>query len=242
MNDKLGENISLIFQELGLEVNISERVFIRDDLAVDLYISVHNAKNFYLYIDLDFNQLKHVCRDLQISLSSKLVNLIKQSGIDCATIDLSSIEKNSTLIIGGILPHDFSDNGVQSIIDVEEDPYFFKKQLLYVTENQLELMNSKFNENKNKILGYLNKIISNVDLFVSYIGDTNVEYGYVSKLYEKIPLLRLVSDKKQKENLSENIRSSLLDGDISKLDGFLALDADDINDWIESVCKVEEHD
>lgn len=242
MNSKLGPNVSLIFQRLGLDIQVSESVSLKSDVTIDLYIAVHNARDFYLYMDLDFDQLVNVCRDLQISLSSKLVNLIKQSGIDCTTTEMSSIEKNSTLIIGGILPQNFSDRDIQKIIDVEEDPYFFKKQLLYMTEEQFDSMCLKFDEHHNDILDYLNLVISNTDLFVSHVNDINVQYAFVSKLYEKIPLLRLVSETKQKENLSEKIRSSLIEGDADKLDTFLALDSDDINGWIESICEVKEND
>ncbi len=130
-----------------------------------------------------------------------------------------SFRKNCTLILccesGRI-----SD---KSLLNFEENPYFFKKNVITYSQNELsslrnEINNSFDNEKLNQLL------MKNNGNFFEYYKTLSLEdgnfYSLLIKIFTKLPFVHYLPQPNQLENLETFVRSELDQSDLKLIDYF----------------------
>ena len=161
-----------------------------------------NEKYFYIFIILENKKMSKFIIDFQAEVYSFFNEDYMK--IESKNIKLKKgFEKNTTIILCGI-----SDEYNKEVENIEEDLYFFKKQVLNLNKNEYTYIKDEIEENN-----YLNTIEQNIfdkDLFSDFLSEGNYKYSLAAKLYEKIPFLELNTKVVQRENLDDIIDNSIL--------------------------------
>lgn len=217
-----------------------------DNLTTSIYIAHKPQGDYFIYLNVPENLLSYVNNDIQI----KLALLIKNSSERFEQINgdevkiSSSFDKNATLII--LTTHDVSinSNAMKQAISIEEDAYFFKKQVLSIQLIELPIISSCFEEHKDNYIHYIQNLISDTGIFNEFTGskllgmsDKGLEYSFVAKLYEKLPFLTLLVKKSNQDDLQQKIDDELSEVQRVSCDELLALDTDNLNNWFEELVK-----
>lgn len=201
------ELINSIFEEKGFEQK-------EDSLeGKKYYFSTRKSESnfdFFVIIDQDIKKLNiETFNEWSSLLIDKLVSENPIPGID----------KNLSMIILLKSDGESDDKGIQKIIsEIEEDPYYFKKNVLTYTEEQekkltfLDLNKSIVNEienyvgNKQKFYEFKNNSANTLEL------NSNL-YSLISKIFIKLPFLSVPIKKERLSNLSDKIREQINDKD-----------------------------
>lgn len=243
--DKLMESI---FIESGL--SLAKTVYTDEyyGISTSLYIAHKPNSDYFIYLDLPEKALPFVSNNIQIKLSSLLKSDIGSMDVlngDPVTIS-SSFEKNATLIIFTSQETTLRNNVEKQAIVIEEDPYFFKKQVLVVSPQDINIISSSFNEHRENYTPYLQNLISDPKAFNEFmnsrsLGPSNkaTEYSFVAKLYEKLPFLTLAVQKSTPDDLQKSI-----DGDLTKVqreqcETLLNLDENNLKLWFTEILEEE---
>lgn len=203
---------------------------------LSLYVTTKDFFDYFIFIDVPYDKLNEVNGTIQIKLHGDLVNKIKKkSESDSQKIDLH-FDKNTTLIITSLIPSDVSTEDLyREVSSLEEDVYFFKKQVLYYYESEVNIIDSIL-ANGEKCGVYCNKKISDIKKYELFIKGKDDEYNFIARLFEKIPFLSLSVKKSNLLDLQEMITSKLSMDESEMLPGLLALDSDEaIDSWILSL-------
>lgn len=243
--DKIMENI---FIESNL--SLGKIRYIEESYEIDTYIYIAHKPNsdYFIYVNLPARVLSYVTNDIQITISSLIKNdldsLFLINGDELYVS--SSFDKNSTLIIFSTQESGVDDPIGRQVISIEEDPYFFKKQVLVVDNMDVRIIYDNFNKNINKYTLYLQKIISNPSLFNEFMNSNPLktsnkvkEYSFVAKLYEKLPFLSLSVIKSTPEDLQNNIDKELSIYENKLCKTILELDPNNLEDWFNEITEEE---
>jgi hypothetical protein len=245
--------------------SMMERIFIESRLSLvkvkyieedygysaSVYVGQNPQGDYFIYLYLPERLLPYVTNEIQI----KLASLIKNNSESFEKIYgnevkiSSSFDKNATLII--FTAHEVSEknNVMKQAISIEEDPYFFKKQVLLMLKNELPIVLGSFDEHKNGYITYIQSLISNTERFNEFtslnmfgLSDKGAEYSFVSKLYEKLPFLTLLVSPSNQEVLQQKIDVILTEDQIVECDELLKLDVNSLDTWFSEVVKEEVDD
>ena len=216
------------------------------DVSTDLYISHKPNSDYFIYLNLPEKALSAVSNDIQIKLLSILKN-------DKSSMELlngepvaisSSFEKNATLIIFTSQEETLSINVEKQAIAIEEDPYFFKKQVLVVPTQDIDIISIRYGEHRQNYISYLKNLISDPQAFGEFMNSrihspTSMarEYSFSAKLYEKLPFLSLSVEKSSPEDLQENIDNALSESQREECEALLKLDENNLSDWVAEIVK-----
>jgi hypothetical protein len=69
------------------------------------------------------------------------------------------------------------------------------------------------------------------------LSDKGAEYSFVAKLYEKLPFLTLLVKESNQDDLQQKIDDELSEVQRESCDELLALDTDNLNNWLEELVK-----
>jgi hypothetical protein len=131
----------------------------------------------------------------------------------------SSFEHNSDLIILLKIKNlsDFN-NYEQQILSIEEDPYSFKKYVLYYSEEEEKLV-------ANKHLKDLEKTILDRNLFKAYKENPIYPsiYSFSARFFIKIPFLRVPVNEEAMSSVEVMLTESLIDNNLEEFDKKLTL-------------------
>ena len=214
--------------------------------STSVYIGHKPKGDYFIYLNVPENLLSYVTNDIQI----KLASLIKNSSERFEKINgdevkiSSSFDKNTTLII--LSTHEVStkNNATKQAISIEEDPYFFKKQVLSIQLRELPIISSCLEKHKDNYISYAQNLISDTGRFNEFtdselleMSDKALEYSFVAKLYEKLPFLTLLVKKSNQEDLQQQIDDELSEEQLESCDELLVLDTDNLNNWFEELVK-----
>jgi hypothetical protein len=128
-----------------------------------------------------------------------------------------AFERNSDLIIlfkvnnlGDFNAHE------QKIFSIEEDPYYFKKYVLYYSEEELNLV-------ENKTLNDLQNIVLDRSLFKSYKNNPNYPsiYSFSARFFIKIPFLQVPVNEEEMPSIEVMLREKLLASSLVEIDSHL---------------------
>lgn len=128
----------------------------------------------------------------------------------------SDWEKNTTMLIfykTNAIPMETAS--YRNILEIEENPYFFKKQILSYTDNQVELYRSEQGAVKHK--EFLEEYVNNIEKYEKFKKSNkdlseNV-YALVANLHIKLPFVSLKIIKKQKQNLINDFENHLTENE-----------------------------
>ena len=219
--------------------------------STSVYIAQNLQSDYFIYLHIPENLLRFVSNDIQIKLSS----LIKGNDNDFEKVSAkgvkisSSFDKNATLII--FTTHDVSvkNNVMKKAISIEEDPYFFKKQVLLISEKDIPIIASNFDEHKNSYIAYIQNLISDTERFNEFtslnmfgLTDKGTEYSFVAKLYEKLPFLALLVAPSNQEVLQHEIDRKLTEEQFVECEKLLELDVNNLEGWFSELVKEEVND
>lgn len=223
-------------------IQIIRKIFIETGFQIDNQIADSNehyqfffAKrigndkfDFYLTLAieekrLDLEQLEHIINEIleQILLTQKF----------------PGVDKNlSLLLIVERKVIQYTDEFNRKVYDFEEDPFHFKKYILPFSVEQSSLLNEKLNSDKN-IVEQLDEIITNKQSFSSFKEDVKIIesdnaklYDLTSKIYIKLPFLKLKVKKEELRNLSKEIESEISTDDKAVVEKILSIENDEL-DW-----------
>lgn len=243
--DKLMESI---FIESKFSLVRSEYLDGPYDLSTNVYIAHKPQSDYFIYLNLPERLLPYVTNDIQI----KLFSIIKSGSKKFDTINgkevniSSSFEKNATLIIivnqeGGV-----SNDITKQAISIEEDAYFFKKQVLVISSKDLAIISDSFYGSNGSYISSLQTLISDTAAFNEFmnskplaLSNKATEYSFVAKLYEKIPFLALSVEKSNPGDLQEKIDNKLSIEQQEQCNALLKLNVDDLNHWFAEILKEE---
>ncbi|MCF2948486.1 hypothetical protein L0668_10245 [Paraglaciecola aquimarina] len=250
--DKLFDNLmERIFLESNFSLIKSEYNVEDHDCSTFLYIGQKLQGDYFVYIHLPERLLPYVNSDIQI----KITSLIKSNAENFKPISSqdvkisSSFDKNATLII--FTSHDdrVKNNVINQAISIEEDPYFFKKQVLILPEKELQIVSSCFAEHKNSYITYIQNLISDIERFNEFTGpnlfgltDKGIEYSFIAKLYEKLPFLALLVSGSNQDVLQQKIDKKLTEEQLLECEKLLGLDVNNLDGWLSAVIGEETGD
>ncbi|HHQ6560984.1 TPA: ABC-three component system middle component 1 [Citrobacter freundii] len=157
--------------------------------------------DYFLLAEIQASELHLVNRDLQTSLMSQLNSLLSDTGV----VDLQFLngvsklkidnhfEKNTTLLLF-MKKTDDINKLLTKITEIEEDEYFFKKQVVLFSDDFLSNLVSQVTKSTScKITTYLQNSMNNTDKFKEFITNpnNNTDYAGCAQLFEKLPFLHL---------------------------------------------------
>jgi hypothetical protein len=128
-----------------------------------------------------------------------------------------AFERNSDLIIL-FKVNNLGDFNVheQNIFSIEEDPYYFKKYVLYYSDEELKLL-------ENKTLNDLQNIVLDRSLFKTYKKNPNYPslYSFSARFFIKIPFLQVPVNEEAMPSVDVMLRESLLESNLVEFDSHL---------------------
>lgn len=224
MNKDFLNTITKLLGELGLSAGIFNLV---DDDTTALqsqdFILVRNNKvgDYFLLAEIQISELHLVNRDLQISLMSYLNYLITDAGVnDLQPLDGvpflaldSNFEKNTTLLLFTNKIGDIT-NLLTQITEIEENEYFFKKQVVLLPTKFLGNLGNKISNSTDfEITRYLQDCMNDTEKFKQFMSKTNEDSDYAgcAQFFEKLPFLHLKIEKSESNSLQ-----NMFDNEIAK--------------------------
>lgn len=249
--DKLFDNLmERIFIESNFSLTRSE--YIEEDYKCStlLYIGQNQQGDYFIYLQLPERLLPYVNNDIQIRLAALIKNQADdfEKMTDGEVKISSSFDKNATLIIFTTHKSSTKNDAIKNAISIEEDPYFFKKQVLLSSVEELPTIESYFNSNKGSHIAYIQSLISDIERFneftnakASKLSKREIEYLFVAKLYEKIPFLYLIVTASVQDVLQQEIDNNLSKEQLAECEKLLALDINDLEDWFTELVKEDEN-
>jgi len=246
MDNFFDELMECIFIESAF--SLVKIAYVDDDYEwpTSVYIAHKPKGDYFIYINIPENLLSYVTNDIQIKLASWIKNgserfeQINGSGVDISP----AFDKNSTLII--FTSHNVSvkKNFMKQAILIEEDPYFFKKQVLSIPKKEIPIILGCFEDHKDNYIAYAKNLISDTGRFNEFtnselfgMSNKGLEYSFVAKLYEKLPFLTLLVKESNRNDLQQKIDNELSEIQQVNCNEFLVLDADNLNNWFEEIVK-----
>lgn len=230
-------NLTEIFNKLISEHNLDslsvKNFKISDQIVKDISVISKNNFDYIIFMELDFDSLKLVNNDIQINLATKFKDFLYDS--DRKFEITQFFEKNTHLIIATQHPNEKLEKDIfKEISVVEEDFYFFKKQIFYYSDRELDSL--KFNNLDLNLTVYLNEILSDISRYENYLKNGDDEYSFIIKLFQKFPFLKLEIQEKELLNLDKMLADSLSIEELDIIPELLEMTSDDsINNWIKSL-------
>jgi hypothetical protein len=230
----LTQKITKHFQFKSIYLN---EFIVFNDKSINIMISTNDDVNYMIFVFVDYSDLDAVCTDIQIALATKLKTLMNdESDTRLSSVNLS-LNKNSTLIISTIVPNVVEPKTLNQLIaSIEEEPYYYKKQVLTYKKSDGAFIEELLLDNVEPVIT-CEKIISNIDdyvLFTSALG--NGKYKFCAMLYEKLPFLTLTVNTEKHLKLQDMINEKFTPEQLANVDVYRNLTSDAlINQWIETI-------
>ncbi|QLJ10256.1 MULTISPECIES: ABC-three component system middle component 1 [unclassified Pseudoalteromonas] len=243
--------------------NLIEQIFIESQLSLVkvkyiekdhdfsslVYIGKKLQGDYFVYLHLPERVLAHVTNDIQIKLLSLIKNHAnKFEQLTDETVEISSsFDKNATLIIFTTHKASTKNDAIKKAISIEEDPYFFKKQVLLLPVEELPIIQSSYDSNKRNYIAFIQSLISDTERFYEFtkanpskFSEREIEYLFVAKLYEKIPFLSLIVTPSNQVVLQQKIDNKLTEKQLRECEKLLELDINDLESWLAELVKEDE--
>ncbi|HDY7924196.1 TPA: hypothetical protein RQK49_004202 [Vibrio vulnificus] len=175
--------------------------------------------DYFLLTEIQTSELDSVNRDLQTSLMLQLKSLLSDtgahdlqplSGVPTLEID-NHFEKNTTLLLFMQKTSGF-DKLLSKITEVEEDEYYFKKQVVLLPTEFLNSLGNKISSSTDfEITRYLQSCMNNVEKFKKFMSKTNedTDYAGCAQLFEKLPFLHLNVESSESNSLQNMIEKEI---------------------------------
>lgn len=183
-----------IIEKIFLELEYER---INDNNEISIYFN-NRLKHYYIVTDkMELLNIDFEFENYQSEIFESTVDWVQDKGF----------LKNSSWVIGTSL-HDISD--LNKILPIEENEYYFRKYVLWYSEDEINKFYQEFSESTN-ILNTLNTMLFDYSRYVNWYKKKDDEvYDFVSRLFIKIPTINLNDLKKKKEiDILKNIKDCL---------------------------------
>ena len=202
---------------------------------ISIVIATRDDVGYMLFVHVKFDDLPMLCSDIQIDIFTKLKTLISEK--HSAVVGLSnSFDKNSTLIVSTIVPEKLSEIDKNKLISsIEEDFYYYKKQVLTFKESDQKIVKDLTNYKDGPVIacGLIVSSISNYETFTTSGSD---KYRIAAMLYEKLPFLTLDIDRVEPLILQDMINAELSDEQLDELAKYQELTTQEsIVQWVNTI-------
>lgn len=179
-----------------------------------------NIGDYFLLAQIQASEIDSVNRDLQTSLMSHLNSLLSDTRDDDLQplnevpklkID-NDFEKNTTLLLF-MQKTDGIDKLLTKITEIEEDEYFFKKQVVLLHDNFLRKLGNQVTKSPSfEMITYLQESMNNINKFKEFIKNPNddTDYAGCAQLFEKLPFLHFDISSSEPNSLQNTINNSIL--------------------------------
>lgn len=119
-----------------------------------------------------------------------------------------SIEKNTSWLIGVRCDKSYEDM-METILNIEENPYYFKKMVLPYQAEETKGLIDEWNSDK-EFIAFLQKQVLMTNRFEKFYEKKDNVYSFISKLFIKVPSIELlISREKQLEDLAATIQEEI---------------------------------
>jgi hypothetical protein len=200
------------------------------------FVFIENIEGFSFYKKIKENNKRFLIVYETDSLQE--VDYYNNTIKDITPIEIKSepaFERNSDLIILLNLKNlgDFSTHE-QKIFSIEEDPYYFKKYVLYYSDEEVNLL-------ANKSISDLRKVILDRSLFITYKKHPNYPslYSFAARFFIKIPFLHVPVNEIKMPSIDVMLKESLLANDLVTFDENLTKIINDKTDLSEILKEFE---
>ncbi|MEI8644334.1 hypothetical protein P4S60_01465 [Pseudoalteromonas sp. Hal040] len=227
------ELISTIAEEKDFAVYEISDFNVEDDIFIDFFLCTKDDFEYFIILNIEFRLIEIVNNLIQVAISTKIRAYLEQNEI-CSLNHY--FDKNSTLIITTEKPNFLTNEEVYRVVStVEENNYYFKKQVLYFTERELGIFLQSQSQ-QNSFTEKCCSVVSDLSRYEEFLLGEDEEYDFIARLYEKVPFLNLEVEKENKLNLDNMIAESLVESEIELLPELLALQSESqIDEWIKSI-------
>lgn len=172
-----------------------------------------NDSSFFFTLQYSLSEIAALKKYTEFTEEQKYKDLLRNFQILVKDGLLNTVEKNSSLIV---LVKCDSLNAIekyhQQILLLEEDEYFFKKYVIFYTEDVAATLNSKDN-----LLEYLHEKLNDEESFGKYAEkgfiDDIADYIMVLQLFIKLPLLKVKIGDEEYKTLNDKISETLGEND-----------------------------
>lgn len=197
--------ISKIFESAGIEK--------KSNTDFNVYI-LKLQKNYWVVITYDGYKINNVLND-QIEIFVKVKGLIQEPTFD-KNVNLLILNKVETL----------GEVNFDNLLQIEDNPYHFKKSILYYTAEELANLNAKIGESD--ILPAIESLILKDQIFEKHKTDFDAN-SFESLLYRmviKIPIIKIKItqtnnlkslEEINKKSVGENLLDEILEQDFFNL-------------------------
>jgi len=179
------------------------------------FVFIENIEGFSFYKKIKENNKRFLIVYETDSLQE--VDYYNNTIKDIIPIEIKSepaFERNSDLIILLKLDNlgDFNTHE-QKIFSIEEDPYYFKKYVLYYSDEEKNIL-------ENKSINDLRDVILNRDLFNAYKKNPNYPslYSFSARFFIKVPFLHVPVNEIEMPSIEVMLKESLLADDLVTFD------------------------
>lgn len=200
------------------------------------FVFIENIDGFSFYKKIKENNKRFLIVYETNSLQE--VDYYNNTIKDIIPIEIKSepaFERNSDLIILLKLNNlgDFNTHE-QKIFAIEEDPYYFKKYVLYYSEEEKNIL-------ENKSINDLREVILNRDLFNAYKKNPNYPslYSFSARFFIKVPFLHVPVNEVEMPSIEVMLKESLLAKDLVTFDDNLTKIINDKGDHTEILKEFE---
>jgi hypothetical protein len=227
--------VSRIAVEQDFTIHVETEFKILDGLYLNLYIATKDSFEYFIFIDLPYLNIPFVNNEIQIFLFTHLKKIMLEK--DSLPFELTHFfEKNTNLILAVNVPNEVKKSELlKSVSAIEEDSYYYKKQVLYYSNQDLDIVVNKrlLDINSSE---YCSAVISNIDKYDLFVLFGDEEYDFIARLYEKLPFLTLLVTQREKLDLDSMISVSLSKEELEELPDLLVLTTNEsIDDWVNNV-------
>lgn len=221
------EIVSRLFEERSYEEKYSSDIKI---------FSLKEKYNYWVVVSLDIlNQI----RDEQIGLFLRVKEIINQPQFD----------KNANLLILNKVEN-LKEVNKDYILQVEEDPFHFKKCIIYYTNEELAKLKEAIGNSA--ITEFIESMILRDDVFTAHkqFFDANEFQSLLYRIAHKMPFIKInitqvdnlsTLEEINKNAVGENTLHNLLESDFYTLsnDDFLKLGSEDILEKLKNILPNE---
>ncbi|MFJ7940831.1 hypothetical protein ACIQYG_20365 [Peribacillus sp. NPDC096622] len=244
------ELIKQIFLESNftIENNLSE---IKNEHYTGFFAKRLANRKFDFFLVLAVNEEYMYLEELDGIMKNHLEQILQ-------TQEYPGVDKNlSMLLLTKRNKIEYTDEFNKKVYDFEENPFRFKKYLLPFTTQQHSLLKMLLDEEfrsqevilneEDQVVKQLEKIISNKKWFTLFKDLEKVNgtdeakiYDLVSKIYIKLPFLKIKVNKEELPNIAQDIKDEISNDDKEIVERILNMENNDPN-WndILSVLGVE---
>jgi len=237
MKNKVKTLITGLLNEFDLEFQSFEGFAFFEEQPIDIIVGTKDRVDYMIFAFIKHSFLNVVCEDIQIEIFTRLKLKIQKSEEPEFSAISRSIDKNSTLIICSQVPPNTCEIELnKTISSIEEDSYYYKKQVLSYSRLDESNIDELLAKNEG-VLEECEKIVTDIEKYNSFIsGNSDSKYALVALLYEKLPFLTLKIKSEDRLVLKDEILRSLSDKEVDDLAFYEDLiKKGSIEDWVNGI-------